>query len=141
MKNQILFKLLSNYYSLYLTTQSYHWNVQGADFITLHNVFEEQYNSLLSDIDEVAEKIRILGEKVPASFSNFQSNTAIKNPNENFNSHDMINDLKDGYKIIISLLDDVLKAYTEHDTVLDLAVQKKAKAEKTLWILSSLSVK
>ena len=41
-----LSKLLADTYSLYLKTHSFHWNVTGPMFQTLHLMFETQYNEL-----------------------------------------------------------------------------------------------
>ncbi|MEM6930865.1 MAG: ferritin-like domain-containing protein, partial [Myxococcota bacterium] len=36
-------RLLADSYTLYLKTHSYHWNVKGPMFTTLHTLFETQY--------------------------------------------------------------------------------------------------
>lgn len=66
-----LSKLLADNYTLYLKTQNYHWNVTGPGFHGLHIMFEEQYKDLANAADEIAERIRALGVKAPASFSAF----------------------------------------------------------------------
>ncbi len=46
---------LADSYSLFLKTQNYHWNVTGPSFISLHTMFEDQYNDLFKAIDVLAE--------------------------------------------------------------------------------------
>ncbi|WP_455718222.1 Dps family protein [Anaerosporobacter sp.] len=46
---------------LYSKLQNYHWNVKGKNFFVLHGKLEEYYNGVNSEIDEVAEKILMLG--------------------------------------------------------------------------------
>ncbi|WP_455714424.1 Dps family protein [Anaerosporobacter sp.] len=46
---------------LYRKLQNYHWNVKGKNFFVLHGKLEEYYNGVNSEIDEVAEKILMLG--------------------------------------------------------------------------------
>lgn len=46
---------------LYRKLQNYHWNVKGKSFFVLHGKLEEYYNGVNSEIDEVAEKILMLG--------------------------------------------------------------------------------
>lgn len=53
--------LLADSYTLYLKTHSYHWNVTGPMFTTLHTLFEQQYTELALAVDEIAERIRALG--------------------------------------------------------------------------------
>ena len=62
-----LSKVLADSYTLYLKTHNYHWNVVGPMFNTLHLMFEEQYNELALAVDQIAERIRALGEPAPAT--------------------------------------------------------------------------
>lgn len=55
-------KLLNDEIALYLRTWNYHWNVEGPLFPSLHEMFEDQYGELRNLIDELAERIRALGE-------------------------------------------------------------------------------
>jgi starvation-inducible DNA-binding protein len=66
-----LSKLLADTYSLYLKTHSFHWNVTGPQFNSLHAMFETQYNELWLAADEVAERIRTLDVFAPGSYSQF----------------------------------------------------------------------
>ena len=63
--------LLADSYTLYLKTHNYHWNVTGPMFTTLHTLFMTQYSELALAVDEVAERIRTLGERAPGSYSEF----------------------------------------------------------------------
>ena len=58
---------LADTYSLYMKTHAYHWNVTGPQFHTLHVMFEEQYREMWTALDEVAERVRALGEFALAS--------------------------------------------------------------------------
>ena len=73
-----LSKLLADTYSLYLKTHSFHWNVTGPQFNSLHAMFEVQYNELWLAADEVAERIRTLDVAAPGSYSQFGKLTSIK---------------------------------------------------------------
>ena len=66
-----LSKVLADSYTLYLKTHNYHWNVVGPMFNTLHLMFETQYNELALAVDEIAERIRALGEPAPATYREF----------------------------------------------------------------------
>jgi len=39
-----------------------HWNVEGTDFLTLHQMFQTQYEELFVAIDDIAERVRALGK-------------------------------------------------------------------------------
>jgi len=86
-------KVLADSYALYLKTQNYHWNVTGPNFQSLHLLFETQYNELALANDTIAELIRGLGEKAPASFEEFQKLTTIKSGNVNATAEKMVKEL------------------------------------------------
>ena len=65
-------KLLADTYTLYpLKTHNHHWNVTGPMFTTLHLLFEQQYNELALAVDEIAQRIRALGESAPGTYRQF----------------------------------------------------------------------
>ena len=47
-------EVLLDSYALMLTTQVYHWNVEGPQFYSLHEAFEGQYRDLFEAVDELA---------------------------------------------------------------------------------------
>jgi len=53
--------IVSDELGLLLETWNYHWNVEGANFSSLHKLFEDQYDGLQELIDEMAERVRALG--------------------------------------------------------------------------------
>lgn len=133
MKNQTLFKMLSNYYALYIKTQSYHWNVNGINFPQLHEMFEDQYKQLAGEIDEIAERIRALGEKVPASLGKFDSYSVIQIPHENATAIDMLKDLYESNNKIMSVIKDAMDEYKNDEVTVDFLTQKLATREHISW--------
>src|SRR5258708_5135204 len=67
----ILNGFLADEFLLYLKTRNAHWNVEGPDFHTMHKFFEEQYEQLDEIMDNVAERIRMLGHYSPATLKAF----------------------------------------------------------------------
>ena len=57
----------ANAVQLYLQYKGYHWNVAGPMFRDLHTMFDENANRVLETVDELAERLRILG--VPAEYT------------------------------------------------------------------------
>jgi starvation-inducible DNA-binding protein len=64
--------VLADTYLLYLKTQSFHWNVTGPQFGELHQMFETQYMDLAAAVDELAERLRAIGQIAPGSFAQFR---------------------------------------------------------------------
>jgi starvation-inducible DNA-binding protein len=52
---------LSDLYLILVKTKKYHWDVVGPQFRTLHQLWEEQYETLTETIDACAERVRTLG--------------------------------------------------------------------------------
>lgn len=67
----ILSRVLADEYLLYTKTLRAHWNLEGHDFHTKHEFFEEHYNTLKSYIDSVAERIRKIGHYAPGTMARF----------------------------------------------------------------------
>jgi starvation-inducible DNA-binding protein len=52
---------LADAYLLLVKTKKFHWDIVGPQFLTLHKLWEEHYNTLTENIDASAERIRALG--------------------------------------------------------------------------------
>jgi starvation-inducible DNA-binding protein len=76
----LLNTLLADEYVLYTKTRNAHWNIQGQNFMELHKFFQGQYEELDETIDEIAERIRMLGHFPIGSLKDF---LAISNLLEN----------------------------------------------------------
>lgn len=73
-----LAKVLADTYMLYLKTHNFHWNVEGEQFPILHRMFEEQYQALWTSLDELAERIRALGQYAPGTYAKFKALATVK---------------------------------------------------------------
>jgi starvation-inducible DNA-binding protein len=72
---EILIQTLADEFILYTKTRKAHWNVEGKDFYNKHLFFEAQYQQLDGIIDDLAERIRMLGHYVPATLREYLSLT------------------------------------------------------------------
>ncbi len=135
-----LSKLLANTYALYLKTQNYHWNVRGPMFMTLHHLFEKQYQELALSIDVIAERIRALGFSAPGSFSTFTELSDIKDETDIRSANQMLEQLaKDHELVVLSAKLVYSLAEDTHDEVTaDLVTQRISVHEKNIWMLNSL---
>jgi starvation-inducible DNA-binding protein len=138
-----LSSLLADTYTLYLKTHSYHWNVTGPMFQTLHLMFEEQYNELALAVDQIAERIRALGVFTPGTYQQFMTMTEV--PMENgseppVEATEMIRRLLDAHEVVTRTARAVYPAaHQAHDEpTADLLTQRLQVHEKTAWMLRSL---
>ena len=134
----ILGKLLANEFVLYAKTRRYHWNVKGPHFNDYHKVFEGQYDELAVDIDEIAERIRSLGEMVAASLAEFKERTSLEeHPDIYPDAKTMTaNLLKDHETIIKSIRSNIPQVGNFGDVgTEDFLTGLLEKHEKTAWML------
>lgn len=132
-------QILADTYALVVKTQNYHWNVTGPNFISLHEMFESHYDILSEQVDDLAERIRALGELSPGSLKEFSKATKISEPNGKFSANEMLNDLAQSYKLIASSLKEGMAiAVSEDDSVTeDMFIEFKTKHDKTIWMLEA----
>jgi starvation-inducible DNA-binding protein len=130
---------LAETYALYLKTQTYHWNVKGPHFYSYHLAFEAQYKDLSEAVDTLAERLRGLGELVPASFALFEKLSSIKTDILPKDAKSMIEDLIHGHEALVKTFHRVIEASSGAGDVVseDLAVQRITFHEKTLWMLGA----
>lgn len=135
-----LSRLLADTYSLYLKTHSFHWNVVGPHFTTLHQMFEEQYNALWLAADEIAERIRTLDVVAPGSYSQFAKLSSIREETGAPDWQTMVAQLVEGHETVAATARTTLQAAQEagDEGSVDIATGRLQEHEKTAWMLRSL---
>jgi starvation-inducible DNA-binding protein len=135
-----LSRLLADTYMLYLKTHSFHWNVTGPMFQTLHLMFEQQYNELATAVDLIAERIRALGFPAPGTFAEFSELTSIPETPGAPSAENMIRLLLEGQEAVIRTARSLfpLVQRVNDEATNDLLTQRTNVHEKTAWMLRSL---
>ena len=131
--------LLADTYTLYLKTHSYHWNVKGPMFTTLHTLFEAQYNELALAVDEIAERIRALGAPAPGSYSQFTERARVLEDRTVPRAEEMIRNLVADMETVADAARGVVRAaeVAGDDASGDLGVRRIDVHEKNAWMLGS----
>jgi starvation-inducible DNA-binding protein len=134
-------KVLANANVLYTKTRNYHWNVVSTDFKELHTLFQEQYEKLADDIDEIAERIRTLGSKAIGTHTEFNQHATLKEfPGEYPDAKTMVKNLLNDHETIIRELRQEVKACEdefEDKSTADFLSQFMQTHEKMAWMLRS----
>jgi starvation-inducible DNA-binding protein len=140
---QRLNKLLADEHLLYTKTRNYHWNVTGIHFTLLHELFEEQYNTIQEMADEIAERNRMLGGMSIGTMAEFLQETRLsETPGTIPSANDMIANLLDDHEHIISSLRDEIAACMEKfndEGTADLLIGTMRSHEKMAWMLRSMT--
>ncbi|KPM21597.1 hypothetical protein AAJ72_14730 [Citromicrobium sp. RCC1885] len=130
-------KLLADTYALYLKTHGYHWNVEGPHFQQLHALFMEQYTEMWNAVDDLAERIRALGEYAPSSYSEMASMSSIAEESGQPDWQAMVTNLAKGHEEVARSARDVLRVAEEigDDATEDVVTPRITLHEKTAWML------
>lgn len=141
-------KVLADTYGLYLATHNYHWNVEGWNFTPLHALFGEQYDALIKGIDQIAERIRALGDyALPFEDDNILKllkstpNSLNKDADADDRAVRMVHNLIALHEAVtesctaaVELADDADDVATEN-----LMVERITYHQKALWMLTSIA--
>ncbi|QMW23467.1 Dps family protein [Sandaracinobacteroides saxicola] len=134
---EALGRVLADCYQLFIKTQGVHWNVAGASFYGLHKLTEGQYEDLYEAIDKVAERIRALGHKAPASYTTYGELSSIKDEDRPADAGSMIAMLVRDNGLLCKTLRDAVETAEEHDDVVtaDLLTGRLGQHEQNAWML------
>lgn len=137
---QNLSRLLADSYTLYLQTHNFHWNITGPMFQQLHLMFEQQYNELAIAVDDIAERIRSLGEPAPGTYAEYARLSSIKEVDGVPTADAMVKLLKEGHEQVVRTCREALKVAQDADDESSSALisDRMRVHEKTAWMLRSL---
>ena len=132
--------LLADTYTLYVKTHGFHWNVTGPLFNTLHLMFEQQYTELALAVDEIAERIRALGEPAPGSYAQFSELTRIAEERGQPSAVHMLEQLVNDHETVVRTAREVfpIAEGADDQPTADLLTQRMLVHEKTAWMLRSM---
>ena len=136
-----LTKVLADTFVLYFKTHSFHWNVEGPQFKSLHDLFMEQYTELWNATDEIAERIRSLGEYAPNNWETMFKSASLQETGQTPDAKAMVEMLANDNIAITQTMKPVLESAQEagDEVTADLMIQRIAIHEKTAWMLRSIS--
>lgn len=80
-------------YAFALKAQNFHWNVEGASFPQLHELFDKIYTEVYGSIDTFAEQLRALELYTPASLQKFSMLSVVEDENDILQERNMVEEL------------------------------------------------
>lgn len=132
-------KLLADTYLLYVKTQNFHWNVIGPHFFSYHAMFDEQYKALAEAVDEIAERMRALAVRAPATLAHFLKITSLQEASSPLSAEEMLESLLKDHSIIAAGLNNAfsLAESCQDEVTLDFLISRKTWHDKIVWMLRS----
>ena len=131
--------ILADTFSLYFKTLNYHWNVEGIEFPFLHKLFEKQYEELFSATDEIAERIRALGEYIPGRYAELTHRSCIVEAQSVPECREMIQLLLEGHAAAAGRIRMIIPICqsAQDEASANLLADRLLSHEKMAWILGS----
>ena len=132
--------LLADEQVLYTKTRNYHWNVEGDNFSEMHLFYEKQYDELAEIIDEVAERIRMIGHYSTGRLVDFLKLTQLTEPEYTNDQPEQIKNLVADHETIIRSLRNLITEFADKHKDLgtsDFVTGLLRQHEKMAWMLRS----
>jgi starvation-inducible DNA-binding protein len=136
---QALEALFIDSFRLYVTLHGFHWNAQGPRFRMLHLMFEDQYREMWGALDEIAERLRILGRPAPGSVGAFAAAGSLPDRDGPMGARAMLQAALDGHAALAAQCRDALAlpAMAQDAGSADLFTQRLLAHEKAGWMLGA----
>ena len=133
-------KLISDSYILYFKAHSYHWNIEGPDFVQYHEFLGEFYQEIFGSIDMYAELIRTMDQYAPTSLKRILDIANITEGDGIPDALTMLSNIKRDNDLLLALL---VLAYDEAEKASEFGIsnflQDRIQAhEKHSWMLRSI---
>jgi len=90
-------QLLADYQVFYANLRGFHWNIKGHGFFVLHSKFEDLYNNAAEKVDELAERILMLGGVPKNKYSDYLKVSNIKEVEGVTNGDEALNNILETY--------------------------------------------
>ncbi|HBG41226.1 MAG TPA: DNA starvation/stationary phase protection protein [Porphyromonadaceae bacterium] len=132
-------QLLADYQLYYTNLRGFHWNIKGKQFYTLHAKFEEFYDNAAEKVDEIAERILMLGGVPAHNFSDYLKVSKIKETGVVSDPNEIVQLLLDYLKGLIAQERKTIETASEggDEATADLLTGFLGEQEKTVWMLTA----
>lgn len=132
-------ELLANLQLYYTNLRGFHWNVKGIEFFGAHARFEEFYDDTAAKVDEVAERILMLGGVPAHNYSDYLKASTIKESGVVSNAKEIIRLILDDMKVLIGLERQLLETASEANDEGTVALMGDyiSGQEKNVWMLTA----
>lgn len=118
-----------------------HWNVVGLEFEPVHLLTEAAYTDFFNKYDEIAERMKMLGELPPASMKKYLELTKVDElPDQEWTVSETLNLVLASYKYLKAEMIELRKLSEEDDDFATIAICETYVGEfdKQIWFVSSM---
>lgn len=140
---EALQQLLADYQVFYTNLRGFHWNIKGHGFFVLHSKFEEMYDNAAEKVDELAERILMLGGVPKNKYSDYLKMSNIKEVEGVSSGDEALNNILETYSHFIVEERKVLAIASQAGDEATVAVMSDylKEQEKMVWMLVAYASK
>ena len=133
-------QLLSSWTVFYQKVHTFHWDLTGSGFLSFHKHLETLYKDSVDHTDEIAERLRQIGEKTASTLNGASSDSVVLDENDADNVNAIAGDLITAIAQLTSLQNEIYNEADEQGDYVtaDLMTQLSKWAEFNSWFLSSV---
>lgn len=106
---------VANAFILYLNYKHYHWQTFGPLFRDLHRLFDEFAEEIYETIDEMAERVRMIGQNPVSRIEEFLQTASIRSAAHSTDMREMIREANQNSLQIIKEIRGAIKIADESD--------------------------
>ena len=135
--------LLADFQVYYTNLRGFHWEIKGRGFFVLHEKFESMYNDAAAKVDEIAERILMLGGSPENKFSGYLKVARVPEVSGVSCSKEAVGNVLDTYKHFIAEERKLIKLAEEANDVVtaDMLTGYLKEQEKLVWMLVAFSTR
>jgi len=137
---EILQTQVANAFVLYTNYKHYHWQTFGPFFRDLHLMFDEFAKDVLATVDELAERLRMIGQDPLFRLPDMQERASVKGSSGTQNMRQMVEEADGNVIRVIKEMRDGAKASEENNDPgsVDLFSKFVQVHEKHEWFLREI---
>jgi starvation-inducible DNA-binding protein len=133
-------KQTANAFVLYTNYKHYHWQTFGPLFRDLHKLFDKMAEEVLGTLDELAERVRMIGQDPPAHPLEAVNQATVRPTASPKTMRDMVEEADRNLLLVIVEMRRAVKAAEEHEDpgTVDLFSKTVQIHEKHEWFMREL---
>lgn len=138
---EALNELLANHQIYYQNLRGFHWLILGENFFQLHEKYEGLYNEAADTIDEIAERVLMLGGTPLHTFEGYLEKANLKSVQNVRSSKESLNVVEQNVLFLLNSIRTILKQASENNDEGTVAIMGEliSKYEKQLWMFSAFN--
>ena len=105
---------VANGFILYGNYKHYHWQTYGPLFRDLHKLFDRFADEVVDTLDELAERVRMIGQDPPAHPIEMMDLASVSAAASHLSPHDMVQEANRNELIVVKEMRDAARVADQH---------------------------